>query len=243
MIIYDKTYKLSAIGDAALRILGFSSAVEFLGAHRDLGELVPGFEGQSLIETVLNSPNSSATLNLMTKNKQLISVVANAQTINFIDGQKMYELSILPQNATIELDEDSQSSCALTRLPMIQAMGTQTNKVRRQNLLDEKWFEASCRFLNLNYVEFLSYLQALLNGMNRQAGLLQNAIIAQDKLALKKITALIKEPAMNLKVAPLVKICDAMLEASKDDLAVLMDEFSQCARNIDELIRKYQGDE
>ncbi|MBR8465572.1 hypothetical protein KDE13_04250 [Campylobacter sp. faydin G-140] len=238
MIVYDNNCKIVGMSDKVLEILEFQNVDEFLNTHNDIDEMQENFIKNSnalpLVRDILNCAGKSRILNLNTKNGNSLSVLAKAETINLPQKKEAFKLEILVQNSPID------RNFLNLRLPLLQNLNNQSSQEMRVSSLNDQWFKQTCKFLNLSQDDFLSYLTLLVKNINQNMPSLQNAVIAQDELKITNIINLLKEPTINLRVTPLVKIYEAIQKTQSTEIGGYIISISECLDSLGKLIDKNQ---
>lgn len=190
MIVYDKFYKISGMSKRALEILKYNNVNDFLSVHNDLDEIAMNYqkdENSSFMQSLLNRAPEGINLSLKAKDGQILSVKAVPNEILMTNKDKIYELELtLNEGISKALANDTAKGQPILRMPLLWSNGMQRSGAKEQAVLDDKWFEQTREFLNLNSVDFASYLALLAKGVQSYLIALQNAIVARDKLSIKK---------------------------------------------------------
>jgi len=82
---------------------------------------------------------------------------------------------------------------------------------KEEEVLNERWFSETASFLNLSKSEFATYLGIFLSKAKDKMIFIQSAVLARDSKFLEKSIKILKEPAINLRITPLVASFDALI--------------------------------
>ena len=86
---------------------------------------------------------------------------------------------------------------------------------KEEEALNESWFNETAGFLNLSEDELANYLGIFLSKAKDKMIFIQSAVQANDAKFLEENVKILKEPALNLRITPLVANFDALLTKPK----------------------------
>ncbi|MBE3605675.1 hypothetical protein CCAL13119_01715 [Campylobacter sp. RM13119] len=243
MILYDSSYKIFGMGDKSLRILHYDSFDDFMARNSDLDDICENYKKEdnlSFVQDILKSPKSTKAITLRTKDNKKIEATAKVLQLSLASGESMYEVVLL-------LDEDLLPVANTTyddelpalRLPVFRYLSMNEQSKISNTMLDDTWFERTSKFLNISHEEFASYLNVLVKGINKNSIALHNALMSHDTTHVAKIISILKEPAVNLHVTPLVKIYESVQNDNAIDLGAFILNIRNSLKSLNRLIRKY----
>ena len=210
MILYDKNGQIIAMGDISLGLLEFKDVNDFLRKHKDLDELVLDYKEPGLfIDYLSKKPN--LRVNLKTKNGKIISATLKLAKISSIKNEEYFELLIFDQTEIYNQNRQAAIKAKTKlRLPNLKIDEKDLLK-KEEEALNESWFNETAGFLNLSEDEFANYLGIFLSKAKDKMIFIQSAVQANDANFLEENIKILKEPALNLRITPLVANFDALL--------------------------------
>ena len=210
MILYDKNGQIIAMGDISLGLLEFKDVNDFLRKHKDLDELVLDYKEPGLfIDYLSKKPN--LRVNLKTKNGKIISATLKLAKISSIKNEEYFELLIFDQTEIYSQNRQAAVKAKTKlRLPNLK-IDEKDLLNKEEETLNESWFNETAGFLNLSEDEFANYLGIFLSKAKDKMIFIQSAVQANDANFLEENIKILKEPALNLRITPLVANFDALL--------------------------------
>ena len=210
MILYDKNGQIIAMGDISLGLLEFKDVNDFLRKHKDLDELVLDYKEPGLfIDYLSKKPN--LRVNLKTKNGKIISATLKLAKISSIKNEEYFELLIFDQTEIYNQNRQAAIKAKTKlRLPNLK-IDEKDLLNKEEETLNESWFNETAGFLNLSEDEFANYLGIFLSKAKDKMIFIQSAVQANDANFLEENIKILKEPALNLRITPLVANFDALL--------------------------------
>ena len=210
MIIYDKNGQILAMGDISLGLLEFKDVREFLSKHKDLDELVLDYKEPGLfIDYLAKRPN--LRVNLKTKNGKILNATLKFSKISSVKNEEYFELLILDQTEIYSQNQQAAIKAKTElRLPSLK-IDERHLLGKDEEILNESWFSETASFLNLSKSEFATYLGIFLSKAKDKMIFIQSAVLARDSKFLEKSIKILKEPAINLRITPLVASFDALI--------------------------------
>lgn len=210
MILYDKNGQIIAMGDISLGLLEFKDVNDFLRKHKDLDELVLDYKEPGLfIDYLSKKPN--LRVNLKTKNGKIISATLKLAKISSIKNEEYFELLIFDQTEIYNQNRQAAIKAKTKlRLPNLKIDEKDLLK-KEEEALNESWFNETAGFLNLSEDELANYLGIFLSKAKDKMIFIQSAVQANDAKFLEENVKILKEPALNLRITPLVANFDALL--------------------------------
>lgn len=247
MIVYNENYQLIGMEKRALEILGYDDLDDFLSKYKDIDDIADKNykknDPYNFLQGILKSKNGTKKIRIHTKNNDLIAVTFKAQTIFLERFKKLYKLDMIVENIDNGENSKNQNQNADLRLPMLQRtknveLVTHSSKT---TLIDERWLESTRSFLHLEKDEFIGYLKIFIQNVRKNDISIQSAVMTYNSLGIKKTIARLKEPATNLHLTPLVRIYTNIQNSSATDLSGLILSAKDFINELDELIKKYEG--
>ena len=210
MILYDKNGQIIAMGDISLGLLEFKDVNDFLRKHKDLDELVLDYKEPGLfIDYLSKKPN--LRVNLKTKNGKIISATLKLAKISSIKNEGYFELLIFDQTEIYNQNRQAAIK-AKTKLRSPNLKIDEKDLLNKEEeALNESWFNETAGFLNLSEDELANYLGIFLSKAKDKMIFIQSAVQANDAKFLEENVKILKEPALNLRITPLVANFDALL--------------------------------
>jgi hypothetical protein len=210
VILYDKNGQIIAMGDISLGLLEFKDVNDFLRKHKDLDELVLDYKEPGLfIDYLSKKPN--LRVNLKTKNGKIISATLKLAKISSIKNEEYFELLIFDQTEIYNQNRQAAIKAKTKlRLPNLKIDEKDLLK-KEEEALNESWFNETAGFLNLSEDELANYLGIFLSKAKDKMIFIQSAVQANDAKFLEENVKILKEPALNLRITPLVANFDALL--------------------------------
>lgn len=210
MILYDKNGQIIAMGDISLGLLEFKDVNDFLRKHKDLDELVLDYKEPGLfIDYLSKKPN--LRVNLKTKNGKIISATLKLAKISSIKNEEYFELLIFDQTEIYNQNRQAAIKAKTKlRLPNLK-IDEKDLLNKEEEALNESWFNETAGFLNLSEDELANYLGIFLSKAKDKMIFIQSAVQANDAKFLEENVKILKEPALNLRITPLVANFDALL--------------------------------
>ena len=210
MILYDKNGQIIAMGDISLGLLEFKDVNDFLRKHKDLDELVLDYKEPGLfIDYLSKKPN--LRVNLKTKNGKIISATLKLAKISSIKNEEYFELLIFDQTEIYNQNRQAAIKAKTKlRLPNLK-IDEKDLLNKEEETLNESWFNETAGFLNLSEDELANYLGIFLSKAKDKMIFIQSAVQANDAKFLEENVKILKEPALNLRITPLVANFDALL--------------------------------
>ncbi|WP_103629916.1 hypothetical protein [Campylobacter concisus] len=210
MIIYDKNGQILAMGDISLGLLEFKDIREFLSEHKDIDELVLDYKEPGVfIDYLAKRPN--LRVNLKTKNGKILNATLKFSKISSVKNEEYFELLILDQTEIYSQNQQAAMKAKTKlRLPNLKVDEKELLD-KEEEVLNESWFSETASFLNLSKNEFATYLGIFLSKAKDKMIFIQSAVQARDTKFLEESIKILKEPALNLKITPLVANFDALL--------------------------------
>lgn len=245
MIIYDETYQIIGMEKRALEILGYDSLDEFFLYHKDIDEMIQNYDKKdkknTFLQTILSTSSNAKKMDIKTKKGDTITATFKAQAIFLQNSKKNYKVDIIVQDI-ITQDKKNINANMQLRLPMLQhAHTSEATHTLKPTLIDEKWLETTRAFLHLDKDEFIGYLKIFIQNVRKSDIAIQNSAMSYNSLNIKKIITRLKEPATNLHITPLVKIYTNIQNSNTTDLSGLILATKDFINELDELLKKYQG--
>ena len=210
MILYDKNGQIIAMGDISLGLLEFKDVNDFLRKHKDLDELVLDYKEPGLfIDYLSKKPN--LRVNLKTKNGKIISATLKLAKISSIKNEEYFELLIFDQTEIYSQNRQAAVKAKTKlRLPNLK-IDEKDLLNKEEETLNESWFNETAGFLNLSEDELANYRGIFLSKAKDKMIFIQSAVQANDANFLEENIKILKEPALNLRITPLVANFDALL--------------------------------
>ena len=198
------------MGDISLGLLEFKDVNDFLRKHKDLDELVLDYKEPGLfIDYLSKKPN--LRVNLKTKNGKIISATLKLAKISSIKNEEYFELLIFDQTEIYNQNRQAAIKAKTKlRLPNLKIDEKDLLK-KEEEALNESWFNETAGFLNLSEDELANYLGIFLSKAKDKMIFIQSAVQANDAKFLEENVKILKEPALNLRITPLVANFDALL--------------------------------
>lgn len=230
------------MGQKALDIMEFQSLDEFLAHHSDVYELIPGFEMRpniSFLEEIFNAPQNSKKVILRNRNQRTFSVVLKANHLSYTNNQRFYELDMQVDQ---EIFEDSKQLVQdQLRMPMLIKSHTHLtihNKDSHNFAINPHWIEDTSEILGIDKHDFIEYLDIFIKSSGKLEISLQNAIMTQDILSIKRIIAGFKEPAQNLHIRPLVKIYNEIISNNTSNYRELLQQSKEYIKELAKVVKQ-----
>lgn len=244
MIIYDRNFNIIGISKKALDILEFKNYEEFLKTHKNLNSIIVGHEKMSdekLINYILSLPKQSKKVHVKSRSGKILMVELSIKSAIERDDS-FYELNFALKDETADEDDainELQNSSNL-RLPIIFGENRENqnkNLEKKAFVITKEWLEQTILKLNLTKNEFLEYLKIFIQNANQIDISLQNFVITQDYIMVKKTINRLKEPAMNLHLTPLVQIYNEILHSPTYNYHELINSTKECVDSIAKLLQ------
>lgn len=255
MLLYDENFKLIGITEDSLNLLGFSNFKAFTSDFSDINELFMNKSGfispnkddfkNFLKDSDINRKNAI----LEDKNSHFIEICLKKN--NFFSTENLKYIVLDLQNVKSDIDSKKNVSLNKNNTPnvfdleykktieMLNSCNSQNNATKSEICdnknfdIDDNWFYDTLKKLEIGSDDFRFFLKEFLKGQVDLEEKLQEALLLNDKNAIKSIISTLRDPATNLNLKPVLFYLDKFEKSKANEISGLFRDYKNMLKKIE----------